>query len=129
MTKYSIQKFCTIRNLRMQEGKWLIDVTDYENHEKMTKTITIGKRLNWQKLSEKIPNAVFNKKIKDSLTKELIGITFAKLSVEVIDNKGYSIPFHDKDGNLLISIDTGNNIVDDLTEILKRAHGNKQKKK
>lgn len=120
MTKFSIQQFCTIQNLRMQNGQWLIDVIDHSNKKAKMKTIAIGKRLSWQKLSKRVPKAVFNKRIRDYLVEGFRGITYAKLKVEVIDNKGYWIPFEDKDGNLLISIDTGNGIPDDLREAIKR---------
>ncbi len=82
MTQYSIKKLCTIRNLRMQKGEWLIDFTDYSNDKSKTKTLTIGKSLKWRKLSEKIPKATFNKRIKDRLVKEIKGITFAKCKIE-----------------------------------------------
>ena len=122
MSKYSIQKLCTIRNLRMQKGQWLIDVTHYSNKKANTKTIAIGRRLDWQKLSEKIPTAVINKKVKDCLTKDFNGITFARLKVQAIDKKGwYKIPFNDEDGNLLLSTDTGNSIADDLFGVIRKA--------
>lgn len=109
----------------MQKGQWLIDVTYYSNKKANTRTIAIGKRLDWQKLSEKIPAAVINKKIKNCLTNGLNGITFAKFKVEAIDNKGYVIPFNDEDGNMLVSTDTGNSIADDLREVIKRHNRNK----
>ena len=121
MTDFTIQKLCTIRNLRMKEGQWLIDVTYYSSNKKTNiKTIAIGKRLVWQKLSEKIPEVVLNKRIKDLLTKDLNGVTFAKFTVEKVNEGGYVIPLCDEEGNKLINTGTGNDIHYDLSEEIRR---------
>jgi hypothetical protein len=120
VTGYSVQKLFTIRNLRLQNGNWLVDMIDCSQQEAKVKTISIGKKLNWQKLSEIIPNAVLNRKIKEHLTKNLSGITFAKLTVRtslIEPSKGYALRIpssEDESGNLLINVDTGNSVVDDI---------------
>ncbi|TRZ49406.1 MAG: hypothetical protein D4S01_08650 [Dehalococcoidia bacterium] len=125
MTDFTIQKLCTIHNLRMKEGQWLIDVTYYSSNKKTnTKTITIGKRLAWQKLSEKIPEVVLNKRIKNSLTKDLKGVTFAKFTVEKVDDGGYLIPLDDEEGNMFINTETGKDIHSDLSEEIRRRRNN-----
>ena len=119
MPRFSIKKLFTLDNLRMKNGEWFIDKTLFSDSEKKKTEICIGKRVSWQKLSELVPEAIFKETITGGSIKKLEGITFAKLNVEIADEKGYTIPLCDENGYRLFSIDTGNSLADDLERALK----------
>lgn len=117
MKKWS--KLCTLSSLRMRQGKWLIDVEDYTCGKPKRQTITIGKRLSWQKLSAKLQSACFNKAIKSILI-DGGGVTFVKIHSKIRRSTGrgsaHLIPLKDKKGYPLVNVDTGNHLVDDIFE-------------
>jgi hypothetical protein len=116
---FSIQKLFTIDNIRMINGKWFVDKTVFTNSGKHKIEICIGKNLSWQKLSEKVPEAIFKRIATNSSIRKLIGITFAKIDIKTVDDKAYSIPLYDENGYWLLSIDTGNSLADDLSQAIK----------
>ncbi len=118
---WSITEVFVVHNLRQREGTWLIDVT-YAARGK-TETKVIGPKLSWEKVSQMIPEAKFQKPTKHYLEDKRI-ISFVKLKVKTtrVDRSkgGYVSEVSPSsvalNGAIIVNIDTGNEIAKDIRQ-------------
>ena len=118
---WSTTEVFAVHNLRLREGRWLVDVT--YSFRKKTETKVIGEKLSWERVSQLIPEAIFKKPTQQYLKDSRI-VSFVKLNVKTkrVDRSkgGYvsevcpsSIA---ENGAILINIDTGNEIAVDIKQ-------------
>ncbi len=118
---WSTTEVFAVHNLRLREGRWLIDVT--YSYRKKTETKVIGEKLSWEKVSQLIPEAIFKKSTQQYLKDSRI-VSFVKLNVktERVDRSkgGYVSEVRPssiaENGAILINIDTGNEIAADIMQ-------------
>lgn len=118
---WSTKEVFALHNLRLREGRWLIDVT-YSSRNK-TETKIIGEKLSWEKASQLIPEAIFKKPTQQYLKDSRI-VSFVKLNVktERVDRSkgGYVSEVRASsiaaNGAILINIETGNEIAVDIMQ-------------
>ena len=116
---WSTSEVLLVHNLRLREGRWLIDVT-YSNRKK-TETKVIGAKLSWEKISQLIPEAIFKKPIQQYLIDSRL-VSFVRLNVKtkIVDRSkgGYvsevSPSSIGANGVILVNIETGNEIAIDI---------------
>jgi hypothetical protein len=118
---WSIIEVFAVHNLRQREGNWLIDVTFAAKGK--TEIKVIGPKLSWQKISQLIPEAIFQKTTKQYLEDKRI-VSFVKLKIKttkVDRSKGGYVsevaPFSVAvNGAYLVNIETGNEIAKDIKQ-------------
>jgi hypothetical protein len=108
-----------VHNLRLREGQWLIDVTNFAKDK--TETKVIGAKLSWEKVAHLIPEAIFKKPTQQYLEDSRI-VSFVKLNVKTLkvdQSKGGHVSEVNpssvaENGVILINIETGNEIAIDI---------------
>ena len=114
MRVISYLKLFTLDNLRMKNDEWFIDKTEF-GLEVKTSEICIGKNLNWQRLAQLMPEAIFTEPITNEFTMKFDGLTFVMLKDDEISNKEECfIDLYDENGYWLLDIKTGKPICDSL---------------
>lgn len=119
ITGWSTKEILAVHNLRLRDGQWLIDVT--YACRKNTETKIIGPKLNWEKISQLIPEAIFKESTKKQLQDSRI-ISFVRLTVKTLRvdrSKGGKISEVLPSsiggyGVILVNIETGNEIAQDI---------------
>ncbi len=114
---WSTTEVFAVHNLRLREGQWLIDITT----RKKTETKIVGAKLSWSKISQLIPEAIFNEKTRQYLQDARI-VSFVNLYVKtkLVDRSkgGYVSEVCPsslaENGAILINIETGNEIAVDI---------------
>ncbi len=108
------QKLFTIDNLRMKKDEWFIDKTEFIPEIK-TSEVCIGKNLNWQRLSQLFPEAIFTEPITEEFVMKFDGLTFVRLKDDEISGEtDYIIESCDENGYWLLDVKTGKPIYDSL---------------
>lgn len=110
-----------MHNLRLKDGQWLVDVTSCSG--KKTQTKVIGANLNWEKISQLIPEAIFKKSTQQLLKDQRI-VSFVRLNVKtkIVDRSkgGYVSEVNPSSvaeyGSILVNIATGNEIAQDIRQ-------------
>jgi hypothetical protein len=118
---WSTTEVFAVHNLRLREGRWLVDVT-YASRRK-TETKVIGEKLSWEKVSQLIPEAIFKKSTQQYLKDSRI-VSFVKLNVKTLRvdrSKGGHVcevrpSSIAENGAILINIETGNEIAADIMQ-------------
>ncbi|HTY75448.1 MAG TPA: hypothetical protein VMD05_07780 [Candidatus Nanoarchaeia archaeon] len=116
---WSTTEVFAVHNLRMKDGVWLVDVTNGSG--KKTQTKTIGDKLNWEKTSQLIPEAIFKKQTQQYLKDQRI-VSFVRLNIktEIVDRSkgGHATEVRptsvSENGAILVNIATGNEIAEDI---------------
>jgi hypothetical protein len=72
---WSTAEVFAVHNLRLKDGQWSVDVTYCSG--KKTQTKVIGANLSWEKISQLIPEAIFNKSTQQHLRDQRI-ISFVR---------------------------------------------------
>jgi hypothetical protein len=118
---WSIVEAFAVHNLRQREDNWLIDVTCAAKGK--TETKVIGPKLSWPKISQLIPEAIFQKPTKQYLEDKRI-VSFVKLKIKTtrVDRSkgGYVSEVGPSsvavNGAFLVNIETGNEIAKDIRQ-------------
>jgi hypothetical protein len=109
----------------MKNDEWFIDKTVFGSEIKTTE-ICVGKNLNWEKLSQLFPEAIFTEPITREFVMKFDGLTFAKLKDnELLAENEFIIESCDENGYWLLDVKTGKHLSSSLLKAKPKSRTNK----